>query len=167
MKGSDRELRRGTFDMLIKNKIEAIEIPALLVLPNSAVRVSYEENVFYNRTRNSILIEGTRAGFLSLANSIFFLLNDLQDVFYISSLPFVKADLQLKVECDDRFEDSPGGRVERVQGDEFLLRTTDRELSNTASLIHSLGYVNNELHLDGGKMADEISIYCVVDAGEG
>jgi hypothetical protein len=77
----------------------AINIPDNLVFSESRLRLYYEDSAQPNRTRTAIVLEGTKSGFLSLANAILYLQNDLEDSIPIHEFEFVETAIQLTVKC--------------------------------------------------------------------
>jgi hypothetical protein len=145
------------------------QLPGNLIFEDSSLGISYDEEAKVNRTKYSIIIEGTRGGFLSLANAILFFSNDLEDNIHIHLLPFVVSDIQFTIECDyslDEYDGSPErtqyGKVLQTGISQFVWKLSESEIDHVAASIHSLGHINPEIHFDEGKTLNEISVYCVV-----
>lgn len=126
------------------------------------MRIYFGENVFYNRTKNSIVIEGNRTGFLSLSNAILYWMNDLRDFFTLTTLPYVESDLTFSIQIDDKLDGISCGMVSSSGNNNFVWKMSEAELCEIVSVIHSLGYINSELHFDEDKSKDEVTVYCVL-----
>ncbi len=137
-------------------------IPSALIIKGSSLRLLFDDEVQYNRTREAVVIEGTRAGFLSLSNGLNFYSNSLEDIIEVSSFPFIKSKIKLFIEIDESLDGIDSGNLIRKATDTFIWKMSEREICVVASSIHSLGYLNSEIHFDDEKNLDEISIYCVV-----
>lgn len=137
-------------------------LPENLTFPNSRLKIFYGENVRFNKTQNSIVIEGTREGFLSLSNAITYLINDLQDIIFVSLIPYVTSDVIFTIENSESVAGICYGKVKRKEDNIFEWVLSETEICNITSEIHSLGHINSELHFDQGKPFDEITVYCVV-----
>ncbi len=140
----------------------SLHIPENLIFPDSQLRLYFEEPSEVNRTRAAIIIEGTRSGFLSLANVLLFLQNDLEHSIPIHELSFVDARVRLVIKCDSEVGGRRYGHFEQGEEGHFAWVLNEDNLSLVASDIHSLGHLNPELHMDDGMADDEISAYCVV-----
>lgn len=138
------------------------QLPQNLIFANSILQIVFVENAGLNKTKASIVIEGTREGFLSLSNVLLYLSNDLQEVIRLDLIPFVNGEVELKIECDDTVNSGSYGIIQRKSDNQFSWLLSESELCKVASELHSLGHLNNELHLDESKSIDDISIYCVV-----
>lgn len=139
-----------------------INIPDNLVFPDSKLQLYFEDSVKVNRTCAAVVLKGTRGGFLSLANALIFLQNDLVDTIPFHEFQFIETDIRLTVKCSTE----QGGRLygfltcEEAEG--YVWKLSEDNLSLVAAGIHSLGHINPELHFDEGLAEDEISVYCVV-----
>lgn len=138
------------------------ELPTNLTFEGSSLTISFEKEAKLNSTKSTIVIQGTRAGFLSLTNAIFFYLNDLSDVIEFNKLPYITSSINLTIEPDESLEGLSYGTINQSTDQQFVWRMSEAEICRVASEVHSLGYVNNELHLDEAKKPGEISVYCVV-----
>jgi len=138
------------------------QVPNNLIFSDSALRITYEESSAVNKTNRAIIISGTRGGFLSLANIVLFYVNDLQQEIHLHELPFVESSIYLTIQIDIK-TNSNMGDVLAIGNNEFTWKLTEAEVDHVLASIHSLGHINNELHIDNAKIEDEISIYCVVN----
>jgi hypothetical protein len=138
------------------------EFPTILIFGHSRIEIKLAEGENLNSTRDVIVIRGSRSGFLSLANALLFLLNDLVDVMELNDLTYVSGHVRLTIMVDESVSGKPYGIITRGNQQQFLWRVSESETCRVASEIHSLGYINNELHLDQEKDPNEVSVYCVV-----
>ena len=141
----------------------SINFPLNLTFPDSALKLSFEQGTKLNRTIDSIVIVGSRGGFLSLSNALFYALNDLEDKVEVHEIPYVDATVCLSIVCDENLDGVEYGRIDRVSDTDFVWHISETELSSVAAQIHSLGHINPELHFDSGKPPEEITVYCVVE----
>ena len=74
-----------------------IKIPDNLIFPDSRLCLYYEDEVKVNETKSAIIFEGTRNGFLSLANVLLHQTNELHESIEIHNFPFVKANIELTI----------------------------------------------------------------------
>jgi hypothetical protein len=142
-------------------------LPENLIFKGASLKLLFETKADVNRTLSSIIIEGTASGFLSLANAILYYLNDLQEVIPLHELSFVSSEIKLTINIDDSLANDQYGRLRGKNAKEFEWRISESSLCQLASEIHSLGHINEELHLDQGKQTDEISVYCVLQNNGG
>ena len=140
-----------------------IQFPTNLTFANSALRISFEKGANLNRTKDSILIEGTRGGFLSLSNALSYALNDLEDKIDLHLIPYVASDISFSIVCDESLEGVDYGKIFLRGDSDFIWKMSESEVCNIAGQIHSLGHINPELHFDSGKPNEEITVYCVVN----
>lgn len=138
-------------------------VPDDLIFLNSFIHITYEMDSTVNKTNSAIIINGNRAGFLSLSNIILFYANDLEGKIHLHQLPFVKSASDLTIQISEEAT-SISGDIAAIGGNGFIWKLTERNVDHISASIHSLGHINNELHLDNGKITDDISVYCVVDA---
>ena len=139
-----------------------MKVPLNLIFPDSEIQISFEPTVRYNHTSSCIVIEGTRGGFLSLANCLIYLANSLEDAIDLAELPFVNSQIRLTLKPDEDMDDRVNGVISRVSDTEFIWKMSETSSSGIFCLIHSLGQLNSELHLDYELPSNELSIYCVV-----
>ena len=137
-----------------------IQIPSILIFQGARLQITFEDTNPSNRTSREIMIMGNREGFLSLANTLIFCVNDLVDVIPLHEMQFVTSDFNLLIAVDEA-NISRGGIVE-PNANGFIWSFSEDALCLTATNIHSLGYANPELHLDSDKLFEDISVYCVV-----
>jgi len=141
----------------------AISIPDNLLFPESKLRLYFEDSVRPNRTRTAVVLEGTRGGFLSLANAILFLQNNLEDSIPIHGFQFVETDIRFTVKCRTEQGGRLYGFITNEGPRDYVWELSEDNLSLVAASIHSLGHLNPEVHMDDGFADDEISVYCVVE----
>ncbi len=142
-----------------------LRIPQNLIFPDSRLRIWYEEDKRLNhRTKTAVVIEGTTAGFLSLANALLFFGNDLEDTIPIHELPFVDSEIELFTKCDYGETKRRYGQLSREADGKFVWLLTEDALALMASDVHSLGHLNPEVHMMDDDMTEEdISVYCVLE----
>lgn len=139
-----------------------MNIPEDLIFPRTAVTIRFSAGEFLNQTASSIVIEGNRTGFLSLANCLIYFANSLEESIGLSSLPFITSHVKLTIQLDESVDHIHDGIVTRSGKEEFTWRISESASNEIFCLIHSLGYLNPEIHFDRDKMVEDVSIYCVV-----
>ena len=139
------------------------DLPQNILIKDSSLNVYYEDKLVSNHTKSEIVIIGSRNGFLSLANSLIYLINDLELSIPIHKLPFVSSSIMLTIACDDKYLEQHGD-LKKIGEREFIWGLSEDNASLIATHIHSLGHLNPELHLDDEKKFEDISVYCVVDS---
>jgi len=141
-------------------------IPDNLIYKDSRIQVSLDQGSQYNRTAKALVISGTRNGFLSLANSLLFAVNELEEVIAVGELPFVSADVDFRIHINDSTEklakQYPHPPVTCSSTKSYVWDLGEGVFFDLVAGIHSLGYCNNEIHFDRGMPMDKISVYCVV-----
>jgi hypothetical protein len=140
--------------------MEKVEYPGLLINPDSEINIYFEEKVGVNKTRTSVIIEGSRNGFLSLSNMINVYSAYLYDPIVITDFPFVTSPFKFEIVED--LDLLPSGYVIRENKAHFKWKISEIHLCVVICMLHSLGYANNELHLDTDLKPNDISVYCVV-----
>jgi hypothetical protein len=138
------------------------QLPANLIFEDSSLTILFEEGATVNRTKSSIIIKGTKGGFLSLANAILFFSNDLMDTIHVHLLPFVSSNIVFSIRYDDSLNDIVYGTVLHIEEKQFIWKLSESEVCKVAAAIHSLGHINPEIHFDEGKAKNEITVYCVL-----
>ncbi len=141
--------------------MENVEYPSTLILPHSEIYILYEDAISVNKTDSAIIIEGNRNGFMSLANMINVYSSYLFDEITITDFSFVKSRFNFSI-IGNMDVNLPECFVLRQGEDSFKWKVSEEKLYETICLIHSLGYANNELHLDSNLRAIDISVYCIV-----
>jgi hypothetical protein len=139
-----------------------MEIPSDLIFEGSNVRIYFAENSYVNRTASSIVIEGTRRGFLSLANCLIYIVNSLEDEIELLRIPFVTSQVFLTIKIDESVQGIEYGIVSGEDDTKFVWKMSESDSNDVFTAIHSLGHLNSELHLDSGKAVEELSVYCVI-----
>lgn len=139
-----------------------MEIPTDLIFVGSHIGVYFAEDRFFNRTASSVVIEGTRHGFLSLANCLIYFVNALKDEIDLSAIPFVQSQVGLMIKIDEAVAGIECGSVSRNHEKEFVWTMSESESNDIFTVIHSLGHLNSELHFDSGKAVEDLSVYCVI-----
>lgn len=141
----------------------ALIAPSDLIWSNSEIDIEFAEGCYLNKTRSSIVIEGTRNGFLSFANCLIYFVNALETELDLRDLPFVKASVDLRLRINDGVDDLWDEKVLFNPDSRGYTWEMSEATSNSILVgIHSLGHLNDELHLDRDKTESDISIYCVV-----
>lgn len=143
-----------------------LNIPDPLVFEGSRLKVYFEDQVQVNKTTVAIVIMGSPNGFLSLANSLIYMLNDLKRSIPINEFPFVHGKVKLTIERDSKNITGLYGRVAEMEPGHFIWRLTEANIGHLATRVHSLGHLNLELHLDYEMSPDDISVYCVLESEE-
>ena len=137
-------------------------VPASLVFENSRIIISYNTSNKLNSTNTAIVISGNENGFLSLSNSLIYASNMLEEQIRLEELPFVKSSSKVHIIIDDDIK-NVHGYIIKINENEFEWLLSEVNMDVVSSAIHSLGYVNKELHFDSGMDESETSVYCVVD----
>ena len=140
--------------------MEKVEYPNSLVYPNSEINIYFENKALVNKTRGAVIIEGNRNGFLSLSNLINVYNVYLYDPIVITDFPFVTA--QFRFEITEDFNLLPSGLVISENKEHLKWKISETNLCVVICMLHSLGYANNELHLDTDLKPSDISVYCIV-----
>lgn len=139
------------------------KLPQNLIFPNSVLHIAFEENSSINKTNQVLILSGTCSGFLSLANALLFYVNSLEEKFDIHLFPFVESPtIRFTIEVDEALC-STRGDIVRIGKNNFHWKLSEFAIDQIAALIHSLGHINRELHLDEGKAKNDVSVYCVVE----
>ena len=141
--------------------MEKVEYPESLIYSDGVITVYYEDGIQVNKTKSAIIIEGNRNGFLSLANLINVYTAYLYTQIVVTDFPFVGSELKLEIAEDSKI-DSPNGQVLVDPEGHIKWKISEINLCVVICSLHSLGYANNELHLDAGCLSGDISVYCVV-----
>jgi hypothetical protein len=141
--------------------MEKVNFPSLLIYPESEINIYFDETLRPNMTLTSLVIEGNRYGFLSLSHLINVYGAYLCDPIFINDFPFVKSLLVIGITEDPKVS-FLYGKVIRENEHSFKWMISETNLFVVVGLIHSLGYANDELHLDEGLQPNDISVYCVV-----
>jgi hypothetical protein len=141
--------------------MEKVDFPGSLIYPESEIYIYCDETLQPNTTFASIVIEGNRFGFLSLSHLINIYSSYLCDPIIINEFPFVKSLVAIEITEDPKVL-FPYGKVNEEEENFFTWRISETNLFVVTGLLHSLGYANDELHLDEGLQPNEISVYCVV-----
>lgn len=141
--------------------MEKVEYPESLIYSGGEITVYYEDGIQVNKTKSAIIIEGNKNGFLSLANLINVYVAYLYTQIVVTDFPFVSSKLKFEIAEDSKM-DSPDGQV-LVESEAYIKwRISEINLCVVICSLHSLGYANNELHLDANCLPGDISVYCVV-----
>lgn len=142
-----------------------IKVPDNLILIDSKLHLRLNRDLRVNRTNESLIIIGTRNGFLSLANSLLFAVNMLENDISLSKLPFISCQIDFEIQYDDSVNDTNQSYPPVVcsNNNSFIWKMGYNKLLDIIASIHSLGYVNNEIHFDRGVPQDQISVYCAVE----
>jgi len=145
-----------------------MEIPQNLIIAGSKLRVWLDRRMQVNRTAAALVISGTQAGFLSLANSLLFAFNELEDQLPLSKLSFVHPEVNLIVRWDDSTQQSPVAIPGLIctEPSVYLWQLSHFTFYEVVGNLHSLGYANKEIHFDRGLAEEVISVYCVVEEGD-
>jgi hypothetical protein len=138
-----------------------MKIPENLIFAESNITINFAEDSYLNTTASSILIAGSRNGFLSLSNCLIYLVNSLENKIELHNLPFVNSEIRLTIELDEAVSGVANGKVLK-RDSEFIWVMSETESNSVFTGFHSLGHLNPELHLDDGKTKEELSVYCVV-----
>ena len=78
-----------------------MEIPSELIFEESHIEVYFAQDRFLNSTANSVVLKGTRHGFLSLANCLIYLVNALEDEIELCAIPFVRCQIDVIIKIDE------------------------------------------------------------------
>jgi hypothetical protein len=135
-------------------------LPSNLIFAGARIQVRLEETVPVSRTASAIVIQGNRAGFLSLANCLIFLSNALEDPIRFPALPFVSDEVRLQIEFDEAVTEVHGVLVREC--DRTIWKLSELNSDSIFCAMHSLGNLNSELHLDVERSPSDLSVYCVV-----
>ena len=138
------------------------KIPENLLFPSSNLSITLENGVFYNRTPDSVVIRGSRTGFLTLSNALLYLVNDLEDTIDCCEIPTVKCNCNFLIRINEDILPRSGLLVIQ-DGFRIEWNISEENLSLVATDIHSLGHLNSELHLEAADKLGRTSLYCVVD----
>ncbi len=145
------------------------EVPKSLVFEGSHLRMWYEETLKLNQTRTAIAIEGSPAGFLSLANVLLYFVYGWKEQIVISSFPFITSSINLTIENDISelpFNGPrPVGEIKRIADADFIWNVCEEDLLTFAFNVHSLALINMEIHWHDKLDKDAISVYCVWEEG--
>jgi hypothetical protein len=141
--------------------MEKVNFPSSLISLDSEINIYFEENLHPNRTKSSVVIEGNRSGFLSLSHLINVYNVYLYDPIKLSEFSFVHSAFCFCIKQDEKVLVSTGIVVKENKG-EFKWMISETNLFVVTGLLHSLGYANDELHLDEALHTNEISVYCLV-----
>jgi len=141
--------------------MESVQYPESLIYPDSKIEIYFENKQQLNRTGKSIVIEGTRFGFLSLSNLINVYNAYLCNPIILTDFNFVYSEIVLKINKRDNVS-LPEGRILKSLDSIYIWEISELNLFVVTGLLHSLGYANQELHLDTDLTFNEISVYCVV-----
>ncbi|MDP4254964.1 MAG: hypothetical protein Q8938_13215 [Bacteroidota bacterium] len=135
--------------------------PKSLIHIDSHLEIFWEEDGKLNSTKSSVVIQGNREGFLSLANMINVYNVYLFQEINISDFPFVSSSFKFCIFQDESVQPSTGIVIREPIG---ILKwmISETNLFVVTGLLHSLGYANNELHFDNGLKYNDISLYCIV-----
>lgn len=141
--------------------MENVYYPESLIYSDGEITVYYEDGIQVNKTKSAIIIEGNRNGFLSLANLINVYTSYLYTQIVVTDFPFVDSKLKFEIAEDSKI-DSPDGQVFVEHEGYIKWKISEIHLCVVICSLHSLGYANNELHLDADCLPGDISVYCVV-----
>ena len=141
--------------------MEKVEYPNILIYPESEISIYFEAKIRVNKTETSVIIEGNQEGFLSLSNLINVYNVYLYNNIVITDFAFVRSDLIFEI-VEEIDLSLPNGYVLRESKKHFEWKISETNLFVVTGMIHSLGYANNELHLDTGLQPSDISVYCIV-----
>ena len=134
--------------------------PNNLILENSIINIYFDNTSNYNHTNSCIVIEGNREGFISFASMINVYSANIYMSIPLTDFSFVKAEFKIEINEDDNYFQLLG-IVSKVANN-YIWNISRDGIVRLFSLLHSLGYANNELHLDDDLDESEISVYCVV-----
>jgi len=132
-----------------------------LIHQKGCIEIYFENENTSNQTNSEIVIAGNELGFLNLASLLIYHLNNLDDVICVSEFPFTKSRLIFEIAIDDEIEDREGKIF--FENNKITWSISEDNLSIIATDIHSLAFINDELHLDHLKKMNEISLYFVTD----
>lgn len=141
--------------------MDKVEYPESLIYSDGEIIVYYEDRIQVNKTKSAVIIEGNRSGFLSLANLINVYTAYLYSEIVLTDFAFVSSNLKFEI-VEDPAIDSPDGRVLMEKNSNIKWKISEINLCVLICSLHSLGYANNELHLDTDSLPSNISVYCVV-----
>jgi len=141
--------------------MDKVEYPESLIYSDGEIIVYYEDRIQVNKTKSAVIIEGNRSGFLSLANLINVYTAYLYSEIVLTDFAFVSSNLKFEI-VEDPAIDSPDGRVLMEKNSNIKWKISEINLCVLICSLHSLGYANNELHLDTDSQPGNISVYCVV-----
>jgi hypothetical protein len=80
----------------------------------------------------------------------------------LKTYSFVTSEIDLHI-IEDNDVDLSHGIVMLKDKATFFWKISEQNIFTIICSIHSLGYANDELHLDAEKQKDEISVYFVVE----
>jgi len=142
------------------NKLKVLD---KLIFNNSKIRISFKKDFNQNTTKDSILIEGNRNGFLSMANLLLYFNNELTEDILLHDIPFVDSHFPFIVNIKDE-EGTKLFDAEVVNhNNSYYWMMDEINFCQTCSSFHSLGTINAEIHFDDGIVnKDAISVYAVV-----
>ena len=138
------------------------QIPENLIFKNSRIRISCNISDNFNLTKKAIVIAGNKNGFLSLSNIILYSSNMLEEQIKLKDISFVKSSIEVNIVINEDIENIHG-YISQISEIKYKWELSEVNIDIVSGAIHSLGYINNELHLDSGMSESEISVYCVVD----
>ncbi len=142
-----------------------MNVPTNLILAGSVLRLCHERRKQVNRTPEALVVSGTRNGFLSLANTMLYTINQLDEVLALDELPFISGDAIFHVRLDESVPHTSAAYppVIRTDSGRFEWTLPEATFLDVVASIHSLGYANSEVHFDRGVAPTAISLYCVVE----
>lgn len=148
--------------MQINKNMENVTFPEFLIFPKSYITIYFDNKRNFNSTKQSIVIEGSRNGFLSLANLLNVYNVYLYSPIILTEFPFVKSTIVFEISANNNVS-LPNGKVIEDNQSKYIWLLSETSVFVITCLLHSLGYANNELHLDSDLQPGDISVYCVVN----